>query len=144
MNSWKCVLLMLCGVICMTLIACKSNSDQADANGAPIADESQRILEKDAFAAAIKKRNAVVVDVRYPQEFEQGHIEDAININFFDTEFKWKILELDKDKKYYLYCKNENRSYRAMKFMEENGYKHVYMLKGGYENWNTARATDPQ
>lgn len=144
MNAWKCLLLVLCGVLSMTLIACKSNSEQTDAKGMPIVDESQRILDKDAFASAIKKNNAVVVDVRTPQEFQQGHIPDAININFFDPQFKWQILELDKDKKYYLYCKNENRSYRSMKFMEENGYKHVYMLKNGYEDWNTARATDQQ
>ena len=144
MNSWKCLLLVLCGVISVTLIACKPNSEQTDAKGMPIVDESQRILEKDAFASASKKKNAVVVDVRTPQEFEQGHIPEAININFFDPQFKWQILELDKDKKYYLYCKNENRSDRSMKFMEENGYKQVYMLKNGYEDWNTARATDPQ
>jgi rhodanese-related sulfurtransferase len=75
-----------------------------------------------------------------PGEFEQGHIEGAININFFDPEFKYKLLELNKSKKYYLYCKNETRSYRSMKFMEDNDFKNVYMLEGGYEDWNTARA----
>lgn len=142
MNSWKCLLLVLCSVISVTLIACKSNSEQTDAQGAPMVDESQRILDKDAFAAAIKKRNAVVVDLRYPHEFNQSHIQDAININFFDTQFKWKILELDRKDRIYLYGKNENTSYRAMKFMEENGFRQVYYLKDGYKEWNTAR--EPQ
>lgn len=98
-------------------------------------DSSDRILEKEKFASDMKKSGAVLIDVRMPQEFEQGHIEGAININFFDPEFKFKLLELNKQKKYYLYCKNETRSYRSMKFMETNDFKNVYILKGGYEKW---------
>ena len=142
MNSWKCLLLALCGVISVTLIACKPNSEQTDSKGMPIVDESQRILDKDAFASAIKKKNAVIIDLRFPFEYEQSHIPNAVNISFFDDEFKWKILELDKNDRVYLYGKNENTSYRAMKFMEENGFRHVFYLKDGYKEWNTAR--DPQ
>ena len=142
MNLRKCLPLITCLALTVSFIACKSDSDQPKEKGMAIMDESQRILEKDAFADAIKKRNTIIVDLRYPFEFEQNHIPEAININFFDHDFKYKILELDKEKKIYLYGKNENTSYRAMKFLEDNAYKHVFSLKGGFENWNTA--TDPQ
>ena len=124
-----------------TLSSCKDSGsgDTQEAAQGNVTDESQRTLEPDVFAKAIKKSDAVVIDVRMPQEFEQGHIENAVNINFFDPEFKYKLLDLDRNKKYYLYCKNETRSYRAMKFMEDNGFKNVYLLKGGYEAWEKTK-----
>lgn len=119
-----------------------SSDTQETAAAANPNDPSARFLDKEKFAAAIKKKGAVVVDVRMPEEFEQGHIENAININFFDPEFKYKLLDLDRSKTYYLYCKNETRSKMSMKFMMDNDFKEVYVLKGGYQEWNTAR--DPQ
>ncbi len=134
---------VLLALLTTWMVSCKdagtSETQENTSSSTPI-DESQRMLDKEAFAAEIKKSGAIVVDVRQPPEFEQGHIDKAININFFDPEFKYKLLELNKKKKYYLYCKNETRSYRAMKFMEDNGFNQVFMLKGGYEDWNTAKA----
>ncbi len=100
-------------------------------------NSEDHILDKATFEAQMKKRGAVIVDVRMPQEFEQGSLEGAINIDFFSPTFKTDLLDLKRSKKYYLYCKNETRSYRAMKFMETNDFKHVYILKGGFEEWNT-------
>ncbi len=122
------------------MMSCNSSSttkNEENTSTGTSGDDSQRILEKEVFASAIKKSGAVLVDVRTPAEFEQGHIEDAININFFGPEFKYQLLDLNRKKKYYLYCKNETRSYRAMKFMEDNEFKEVYILKGGYQDWNT-------
>jgi rhodanese-related sulfurtransferase len=127
----------------LTAISCKSDStsaSQGSTTSKTPSDLSDRMLEKEAFASGIKKSGAVVIDVRMPQEFEQGHIEDAINIDFFGPEFKYKLLELKKNKEYYLYCKNETRSKMTMTFMDNNDFKKVYVLKGGYENWNTAKA----
>ncbi len=132
--------LLLLLVIALSWTSCKQgeNTDnQTTGSETTPMDDSQRMLDKEAFAAAIKKSGAVLIDVRMPQEFEQGHIEKAVNINFFDPEFKYQLLELNPKKKYYLYCKNETRSYRAMEFMKMNDFPHVYMLKGGYEQWNS-------
>ena len=141
MSTLRLCLLLLIALPFSLLMSCKSSSaeDAATTSKTTPQDENEQILEKEAFASAIKKSGAVVIDVRQPEEFAQGHIEGAINIDFFDAEFKYKLLDLDRDKKYYLYCKNENRSYRSMKFMETNDFRHVYMLKGGYQEWNTER-----
>ena len=128
------ILLALQGISCNSS---GSSVTEENGTGTDARTSDQRILDKKVFAAAIKKSGAVVVDVRMPQEYEQGHINKAININFFDPEFKYKLLELNKNKKYYLYCKNETRSYRAMEFMKDNDFSEVYMLKGGYENWSS-------
>lgn len=121
------------------LPACGEPDQQANAH-----QEETRVLDKEAFAAAIRRSNAVVIDVRTPAEYEQGHIENAINLNFFDPEFKHKLLELNKRKSYYLYCKNEVRSYRAMEFMKTNEFPQVYILKEGWTGWNTAKAETPK
>lgn len=136
-------LTLLCCLMTIGILAisCQSSaSSDTQANAGTSADNPEaRFLDKEKFASAIKKSDAVVVDVRMPEEFEQGHIENAININFFDPQFKYKLLELDRKKTYYLYCKNETRSKMSMKFMQDNDFKNVYVLKGGYQEWNTAK-----
>ena len=95
-------------------------------------------IEPAEFDKGRRKSSAVLLDVRMPQEFEQGHIEGAVNLNFFDPNFKNQLLELDKDKKYYVYCKNDSRSERAAEFLLQNDYPEVYVLKGGYMAWKEA------
>lgn len=121
--------------------SCNSSASTDQQNeGTTSNGDGQRILDKEVFTAQIKKSGAVVIDVRSAAEYEQSHIDKAMHIDFFDPEFKYKLLDLNRKKKYYLYCKNENKSYRAMKFMEDNNFKDVYMLKGGYQDWNTAKS----
>lgn len=95
-------------------------------------------IEPAEFSEGIQRRKAVLLDVRMPQEFEQGHIKDAININFFDPNFKNQLLDLDRKKVYYVYCKNDQRSERAAEFLLQNDFPEVYVLKGGYEAWTLA------
>lgn len=111
----------------------QDNGTQAEATykEAPLIDPVE-------FDKGRKKSKAVLLDVRMPQEFEQGHIEGATNINFFDPNFKNQLLDLDKKKKYYVYCKNDSRSERAAEFMLQNDFPEVYVLKGGFEAWKTA------
>lgn len=121
-------------------LSCKGKGTELS-NTAIIDDELKK-LDKDQFTTEMKKGGTVLVDLRMPQEFEQGHIEGAININFFDPEFKYKLLELDKNKSYCIYDKGEAKSFRAMKYMEDNGFTKVRMLKGGYKEWSTVHAAE--
>ena len=131
--SLSCLLLLGFLVIsCKDASTPENKENPADATSGSNAD---RVLNKEAFAAGIKKSGAQIIDLRMTADFEQGHIEDAININFFDPEFKHKLLELNRNKTYYLYDKKEKTAYRSMKFMEDNDFKNIYMLQGGYEAW---------
>lgn len=126
------------------IISCKPSSstetkEEVNAPRPSLGNLDDRFLDKETFAAGMKKYGAVILDVRMPGEFDQGHIEGAVNINFFDPEFKQKLLDLDKNSKYYIYCKNETRSKMSMKFMLDNDFKDVYVLKKGYEEWNVAK-----
>ena len=132
-------IVVLAGFLVISCNSSASSETQENTTDNTPVNPGERVLDKEAFAAGMKKSGAVLVDLRMPGEFDQGHIEGAINIDFFGPEFKYKLLELNKKKKYYLYCKNETRSKMSMQFMQDNDFKEVYMLKGGYEEWNTAK-----
>ena len=118
--------------VCTT--ACKKSAVETKSeNGTTTEYKSAVFMEPQEFIAGMQKGNATIVDVRYPQEFEEGHIEGALNINFFDPTFKSQLLSLPKDKEYYLYCKNGTPSQRAAEFMMKNDFPKVFVLKGGWE-----------
>ncbi len=124
-------------------ISCKKNSEagKADESAQPesTVENAPTTLEPSTFASEMKKNNAVVVDLRFPVEFEQGHIDGAININFFDPKFKDNILALDKTKKYYLYAKADAQTKRTGIFMRQNGFTDVNVMKGGWEAWKESQ-----
>lgn len=76
-------------------------------------------------------KNMVLVDVRTPKEFASGHLENAINIDWYDPQFINKFNDTDKEKTIYLYCKMGGRSAKAAAVLDSLGYK-VVNLEGGY------------
>jgi len=77
-----------------------------------------------------------LIDVRTPEEFSEGHIDNAVNINFYDDNFiKDMTSKLDKSKPVYVYCRSGGRSGKASKKLEDAGFTKVYDLKGGFMNW---------
>ncbi|MDT7827832.1 rhodanese-like domain-containing protein [Pricia sp. S334] len=80
--------------------------------------------------------NAVVLDVRTPEEVEEGYIPNATNIDFYlGQEFLTEVEKLDKDKNYYVYCRSGNRSGQACAVMNSVGFKNAYNLEGGFMKW---------
>jgi rhodanese-related sulfurtransferase len=94
------------------------------------------VLSPQEFATAISTdSNAIVLDVRQLKEFESGHLENAIQLNFLDKAvFEKGIKDLDKSKTYYLYCRSGRRSNSAALMMKKEGFK-VFDLKGGILAW---------
>ena len=88
------------------------------------------------FSKELIKKQIKIIDVRTPKEFNQGHIENAININFKSSNFIKSISKLNKDTSFLIYCKSGNRSGKASKIMDSIGFYKIYDLKGGYINWN--------
>ncbi|HXH19428.1 MAG TPA: rhodanese-like domain-containing protein [Chitinophagales bacterium] len=96
----------------------------------------QNALEPKDFNARLKKDTAaVLLDVRTPAEFAEGHLPGAHNIDFRDASFPDKVKNLDSSKTYYVYCRSGSRSAQAAKFMRSAGFKTVYELNGGILNW---------
>ena len=85
------------------------------------------------------EENAVMIDVRTPEETAEGMIPGASQIDFRSGDFSQQISELDKGKAYYLYCRSGARSANAMNIMKEMGFPEVYNLLGGYNAYKSAQ-----
>jgi rhodanese-related sulfurtransferase len=80
----------------------------------------------------------VILDVRTPEEFDEGHIEGATLIDFYDPDFAEQLAELDPDVPYVLYCRSGNRSSGARATMAELGFTTVDDIDGGILAWESA------
>lgn len=78
-------------------------------------------------------RRVQVIDVREPAEFEASHILGARNIPI--SQFKMRYVELRQDKEIYLYDDSLNYASRAANILRSNGYRNVFILKGGFSKW---------
>jgi rhodanese-related sulfurtransferase len=79
-----------------------------------------------------------ILDVRTPEEFESNHIANATNSNWLGNSFSVDTQNLDKNKPVFVYCKSGNRSGKAVKKLEELGFKSIYELDGGLLKWEAA------
>lgn len=87
------------------------------------------------FKDGFDPENAILLDVRTPQETGLSFIEGASFINLYDEGFVSKINSMDKSKAVYVYCKGGSRSSKAANLLVENGFSEVYNLKGGIISW---------
>ena len=79
--------------------------------------------------------NAVLLDVRTPEEFTSGHIAGAVNLNFEDDSFRGKVADLDRNKTYFVSCRAGNRSHEFCKYLLDEGFSRVYNLEAGIFSW---------
>lgn len=80
--------------------------------------------------------NAVILDVRTEDEWNDGIIPNAINIDIYKGQgFIYQVEELDKSKNYYVYCKAGGRSGQACNIMGQMGFETTYNLMGGFSEW---------
>ena len=85
----------------------------------------------------IADKNAVILDVRTPEEFDEVRIPNSKNIDFYNPEyFMDEIQKLDRELSYYVYCRSGVRSANSCQLMNELGFKKVYNLLGGIIEWN--------
>jgi len=98
--------------------------------------ESNEINEiSDAQFTEIQDTDFILVDVRTTEEYESGHIQDAVNFDFYSESFQNDILTLDKSSSIILYCRTQNRSTKTANYLKENGYKEITVLAGGITSW---------
>ena len=77
-----------------------------------------------------------MLDVRTPEEVEEGYIPNATNIDIYlGQEFVAELEKLDKTKNYYVYCRSGQRSGQACAIMNKLGFENAYNLVGGFMNW---------
>ncbi len=134
-------LIPLLFAVLFTFSACTPNGvKESGTDGAATTqtDPVQRISAAQFMAE--QKADAVVLDVRTPQEFASGHLAEAQNIDFRSAEFRNMVADLDRDQTYYLYCRSGNRSGQASEIMAEMGFTSLYNI-GGLADLESAGAT---
>ena len=124
--------LLLLAFISMNFVACGQKSNTKEKNNELDQAAISLISPEDLNQA---NKDIQLIDVRKPDEFASGHIENAVNMNFYDEDFEAQIKNLDKDKDVYIYCRSGGRSGKAAKQLEELGFTKVYDLEGGILNW---------
>ncbi|RKX80307.1 MAG: hypothetical protein DRP57_13240 [Spirochaetes bacterium] len=82
--------------------------------------------------------NFIIIDVRTPTEYAEGHIKNCRLINFYSLDFKTKLDKLDKNKEYLVYCRSGFRSDQAVQIMEQLNFKKIYNLSGGIIAWKNS------
>ena len=81
--------------------------------------------------------NSVILDVRTEEEFLEGYIPTAKNIDIYKGQgFLDEIEKLDKSKNYYVYCRSGARSAQACALMNQQGFENAYNLMGGITDWD--------
>ncbi len=78
----------------------------------------------------------VLLDVRSANEFKEGHISLAKNIDVMKIDFDDKILLNNKTSNYYVYCRSGTRSLKAYTKMRAQGFKNITNLEGGIQNYS--------
>ena len=95
--------------------------------------KSSQLISQEEFAK-ILINEVQLLDVRTPEEYQQGFIEGAILINFFDSNFATQVSStFNKNKPLYIYCAAGGRSNKAATKLGLEGFHIIYDLEGGIE-----------
>jgi rhodanese-related sulfurtransferase len=130
----------------LALAACGGTADEpaaeAAADDAPTATEAAParpgfglISTAEAAQLAVDP-GVVVIDVRTPEEFAEGHIEGATLVDINSPTFADEIDALDRDASYLVYCRSDNRSGQAVAIMQQVGFEQLWDMDGGVIAWS--------
>ena len=127
----------------MFVFAACSQENTVKSSSSKITDETTEIkspvltrVSKEEFKNKLAELSDVqLVDVRTPSEYAGAHMENALNIDFKNSEFEAEISKLDLSKPTMIYCHGGGRSAAALKKMSKLGFTHVLELEGGFSNW---------
>jgi rhodanese-related sulfurtransferase len=98
----------------------------------------QDLNAKQFYEMMQKEKDVIILDVRTPQEYQEGYISNAINIPVQILGQQLDKLNNFKDKKILVYCRSGHRSAIASQILDRAGFKNVYNLKGGLFEWKAS------
>ena len=87
------------------------------------------------YKDALQQQNSVLIDCRTVEEFESGHLEDAINVPLQHLAICIDDLPCNCEDTIYVYCKSGNRSGTFALYLRSLGYTKCQSIEGGFEEW---------
>ena len=114
----------VCFVIMVALLAAGCSQSPAGASVDVSVDEALRLWQA---------KEAILIDVRTPAEYREGHIPGVVNIPL--AEIEKRLGEIPKDKKVVLICRTGNRSAQGARFLRSKGFDNVFNSTGGMSTW---------
>ena len=120
----KAAALAVAAIASVGLLAGCSSSNEAIKKVGPV-----------EFSEVVKQPGVITLDVRTPEEFNAGHIANAININLEGSDFTSEVSKLDMNATIAVYCRSGNRSGVATEQMAELGFVDMYDMQGGILEW---------
>jgi rhodanese-related sulfurtransferase len=103
----------------------------SSAAAAPLSNVSVNDLYKAA------QQGALVLDVREPFEFAEGHVEGSLLVPL--GTISARVGDFPKDEPVYVFCRSGNRSLQVAQMLVDVGYTDVRNVEGGIIAWNNAR-----
>lgn len=86
----------------------------------------------------IQAGKVIVLDIRTPEEYAEGHIAGAKNVDFLESDFEKQVSALERDKPYLIHCASGGRSSNSLPLFRKLGFAAVYHLDGGFSAWKKA------
>lgn len=95
------------------------------------------LIQADWWEQSSQNQDAIILDVRTPEEVSEGKIPKAVNVNISDPHsFLEKLQSFDKSASYFVYCRSGARSTQACAVMRQMGFENSFNLIGGILEWN--------
>ena len=129
LNQW-----FLIGVVAL-FSGCEKPSSEEIAGSKEGNAVVELILPADASAMLKERPEAVVLDIRTPDEFSKGHIAGAINVDYKGDGFDAEIAKLDKAVPYIMHCASGGRSGKSLSKFKSLGFEKIYHLEAGFSGW---------
>lgn len=123
----------LTSLIISTLLLCGA----ALAEDKKSADAVTHVKAEEA-ATLVKEGKVKILDVRTADEYQEGHIKDAKNIDFTENNFESEAAKLDKSKAWLVHCASGKRSTASLEVLQKLGFRRLYHLDDGMRGWQAA------
>ena len=111
--------LLVLSIVVLLLTACSATDLYELKTGKIKCSDLETIKKMDGY---------MIIDVRTPEEYEEGHLEEAINIEYQNIVEELNEQNISKDTPIVVYCKSGGRSGQAFESLEKEGFTSLYDL----------------
>lgn len=102
---------------------------------AAMEDQGYRNIDAAQAAELIKREPVLILDVRTPEEYREGHIKGSVLIPVQELDREYVKISDHLQKPVLIYCRSGNRSVTASNILVSKGFRHLYHMKGGIKSW---------